>query len=148
MIKPGGPARALASALPLGAVALVIVGASRGGFVVTPDDPLAPAFVAVLAIAGSLLLAWRAVTQIVVIDDDGIVARNVTATIRMHWTTIEELRQVSRPGAVMIDAHLRGSRRRLHLGAATRWNEEQAARVLGAIRAHPVAGALVSVERP
>ena len=55
------------------------------------------------------------------LGDDGLVSRNLTSTVRLHWSTVEELRCVHRPGLVIVEIHLHGTRRRLQLGAATRW---------------------------
>lgn len=142
-LMPAAPARLLAVAVVAGAVALVLLGATRGAWERTPDDPIAPWIVAVVTLVGAAVLARRAWTQQVVIDDEGIVARNLTSTARLHWSTVEELRQVRRPGLVVLDVHLRGTRRRHRLGAATRWPGRPAEQVLDELGRHPWAAALL-----
>ncbi len=140
---PGAPARVLGAAIPLAAVLLVSVGAARGAMSTGPDSPLSPWLVAVGTLAGAIVLSWRALTQTAVLDDEGLVSRNLTSTVRLHWSTIDELRCVHRPGVVVVEIHLRGSRRRLQLGAATRWSGHEADEVAAALAGHPRAGALL-----
>jgi hypothetical protein len=47
-------------------------------------------------------------------------------------------------GLVVVDVRVRGMRRRLRLGAATRFGGDEADLVLDVLRAHPAAGALLS----
>ncbi|MEI2699274.1 MAG: hypothetical protein V9E94_13395 [Microthrixaceae bacterium] len=79
-IEPAGPARALAVLLVVAAVALVTIGTLRGGLERAADDPVPPWTIAVLTVLGGLVLAWRALTQSVVIGGDGLVIRNVSST--------------------------------------------------------------------
>jgi hypothetical protein len=147
-IAPGAPARVLAAVIPLGAVALVAVGSARGAMERTADDPLPPWVIAVATIAGALVLSWRSVSQRATIDEDGIVSRNLTSTVRLPWPTVEELRCVHRPGLVIVEIHLRGTRRRLRLGPATRWSGPDADEMVGMLAAHPQAGAFVALDEP
>lgn len=146
-IEPAGPARALAVLLVVAAVALVTIGTLRGGLERAADDPVPPWTIAVLTVLGGLVLAWRALTQSVVIGGDGLVIRNVSSTSRLHWSAVEELRPVSRPGLSTIEVHLRGTRRRHHLGAASRWGGAGADEVVGLLAAHRVAGELLDGAR-
>ena len=147
VLLPAAPARVLAAVIPLAAVVLVTLGAARGAMDSGPDSPLSPWIIAVLTLAGAVALSWRALTQRAVLDDEGIVSRNLTSTVRLHWSTVEELRCVARPGVVLVEIHLRGTRRRLQLGAATRWAGHDADAVAAMLAAHPRAGALLSRER-
>lgn len=147
-IEPAGPARAVAVVLPVVAVALVAIGWLRGGMERGVDDPVPPWVVALVTVSVGLVLAWRALTQTVVMTGEGMVIRNVISTSRVHWSVVEELRPVSRPGLTTVELHLRGTRRRSHLGAATRWGEAGAAEVLGVLASHEVAGELLEGARP
>jgi hypothetical protein len=140
---PAAPARVLAAAIPLAALLLVSIGAARGAMDPGADSPLSPWIVALATLAGAILLSWRALTQTAVLGDDGLVSRNLTSTVRANWSTVEELRCVPRPGLVTVEIHLRGTRRRLQLGAATRWAGHDADAVAAMLAAHPRAGALL-----
>lgn len=142
-IPPAAPARLLAAVIPLVAVLLVVAGASRGAMERTADDPVSPWIIAVLTLAGAVLLSWRALTQHATLDDELLVSRNLTSTARLHWSTIEELRCVHRPGLVLVEIHLHGTRRRFRLGAATRWPGAGSEQVVQLLAAHPRAGALL-----
>ena len=142
-IEAAAPAWILAAAIPLGAVALVLIGAGRGALERTAGDPVPPSWVAVATIVGSLVFGWRAATQTATLDANGLVSRNLTSTVRLDWAVVEELRAVRRPGLVMIEIHLRGTRRRLRLGPATRWEGAPASAVRSTLAAHPQAGALL-----
>ncbi len=146
-IDPAGPAKLLAAVLPLTAVVLVAVGALRGGMEQSADEPVAPWVVAVITVGGALILAWRALTQMVLLGDDHVVIRNMSSTARLHWSTVEELRFVSRPGLRTVEVLLRGTRRRHRMGAASRWSGHGADEVADQLAAHPVAGELFTVER-
>lgn len=147
-VAPGAPAKVLAAALPLGAIALVAVGAARGAMERGADDPLPPWFIAVLTVAGGLALGWRAWTQRATLDDDGVLSRNLTSTVRAPWSTVEALQCVHRPGLVIVEIRLRGTRRRLRLGPATRWPGHEAEEMIRALESHPRAGALVVRDEP
>jgi hypothetical protein len=142
-IEPASPAWILAAAIPLGAVALVLIGASRGALDRTTGDPVPPSWVAVLTIVVALFFGWRAATQTATLDANGLVSRNLTSTVRLDWALVEELRAVRRPGLVMIEIRLHGTRRRLRLGPATRWEGAAATAVMSALAAQPQAGALL-----
>jgi hypothetical protein len=142
-LEPGSPARATAVALPVAAVVLVAVGASRGALATDAQSPLPPWVVAVLTVLGAAVLGWRALTQHATLDDERLVCRNLTSTLRLHWSTIEELRCVHRGSLVMVEIHLHGVRRRLRLGAATRPSGRASDEVLARLAAHPRAGALL-----
>ena len=142
-IDAGAPARLLGAAIPCVAVLLVAYGAARGAMAPSADSPVSPWIVAVLTLAGSILLSWRALAQEAVLDDEGLFSRNLTSTLRLHWSVVEELRCVRRAGMVAVEIHLCGSRRHLRLGAATRWQGLQADLVVAALAAHPRAGALL-----
>lgn len=131
---------------------MVVVGALRNGLGRSVleegvHDPVPPWGVAVLTVLGAAFLAWRVLTQEVVISSAGLVVRNMSSTVRLHWSTIEELRRVDRPGLSVIEVHLRGTRRKLHMGAATRWNDDSADEVAGLIASHPISGDLFEVAR-
>lgn len=141
-IDAGLPARLTAAAIPLVAVVLVASAAARGAMTTGPDSPVSPWIVAVLTLAGAVLLSWRASRQVAVLDDDGLWCRNLGSTLRLDWSMVQELRQVRRPGVVAVELHLVGSRRRVRLGAATRPAGAAADEVAAALAAHPRAGAL------
>jgi hypothetical protein len=134
--------------MPLAAVALVAVGASRGAMAADAQSPVPPWFVAVLTVAGAVVLSWRALTQQATLDDEQLVCRNLTSTPRLHWSTIDELRCVRRGNLVVVEIHLRGVRRRLRLGAATRPSGPASDEVLDRLAAHPRAGALLVRDEP
>lgn len=142
-LEPGSPARATAVALPVAAVVLVAVGASRGALGADAQSPLPPWVVAVLTVMGAAALGWRALTQHATLDDELLVCRNLTSTLRLHWSTVEELRSVRRANLVVVEIHLHGVRRRLRLGAATRPAGPASDEVLALLAAHPRAGALL-----
>ncbi len=146
-IEPAGPARAVAALLAVAAVGLVLIGTVRGGMERGADDPIPPWMVAVLTVVAGFVLAWRALTQSVEISSEGLVIRNVISTTRIHWSMVEELRVVSRPGLTTIEVHLLGTRRRNHLGAASRWAGRGAEQVLGQLAGHEVAGKLLGAAR-
>jgi len=147
-IEPAAPAWILAVAIPTGAVGLVLLGASRGALERTAGDPVPPSWVAVATIVVALVLAWRAATQTTTLDADGLVSRNLTSTVRLDWSTVEELRAVRRPGLVMIEIPLHGTRRRLRVGSATRWQGAPASLIESTLAAHPQAGALLVRHEP
>jgi hypothetical protein len=147
-IARGAPARVLAAAIPLAAVALVAVGSARGAMQRGADDPLPPWVIAVATIAGALVLGWRSLSQWATLDAEGIVSRNLTSTVRLPWSTVEELRCVQRPGLMIVEIHLLGTRRRQRLGPATRWAGPAADEMVGMLSAHPDAGAFVVVHGP
>lgn len=143
-IGPGGPALALAAAIPLIGVALIALGASRGAMDTSVDSPVSPWLVAVITLAGTVALSWRALTQTATLDGWGVVSRNLTSTVRAPWSSVEELRVVARPGVVMVEIHVLGLRRQQRLGAATRWSGEDAESTVARLAAHPCAGALLT----
>lgn len=147
-VEPGAPARVLAVALPLGSIALVAVGAARGAMERSAGEPVPPWFVAVLTVAGGLALGWRAWTQRATLDDDGIVSRNLTSTVRVPWSTVEALQCVHRPGVVIVEIRLLGTRRRLRLGPATRWPGDEAEEMIRTLESHQRAGAFVVRHEP
>lgn len=147
-IEPAAPAWILAAAIPLGAAGLVLVGASRGALERTAGDPVPPSWVAVATVIVALVFGWRAATQTATLDAHGLVSRNLTSTVRLDWSTVEELRVVRRPGLVMIEIHVRGTRRRLRLGPATRWQGAPASMIESTLAAHPQAGALLVRHEP
>lgn len=147
-IGPGAPARWAAAAIPLAACALVTFGASRGAMEPGVDSPVSPWVVAVLTIVGSIVLSWRSLTQEAILDDEELVCRNLTSTVRLHWSAIEELRCMHRSSLLLVEIHLRGSRRRLRIGAATRPLGADADAVVALLAAHRRAGALLEREAP
>lgn len=145
-LYPAAPARLLAAVIPLVAVGLVSLGAARGAMEPGADSPVSPWLIALGTLVGSILLSWRALTQHAVLDGDGIVSRNLTSTVRVRWSSVEELRQVSRPGLVLVEIHAHGARRRLQLGAATRWAGHEADEVAAQLASHRRAGALLQLD--
>ena len=105
-------------------------------------------WIAAFTLVGSVLLAWRAVSQTASLDDDGLVLRNLSSTARVHWSAIDGLRVQRRLGVQTVDVQLRGSRRTLRIGAATRFEGPAAAAVLAALERHPDAAALLDDDPP
>ncbi len=147
-IRPGFPAVVLGVAIPAGAVLLVLLGASRGALERTAADPVPPSWVAVLTLVVAVVLGRRALTQRATLDLDGLVSRNLSSTVRLDWSTVEELRCVHRPGLVFVEIHVRGSRRRLRLGPASRFAGAEAQAMESVLAAHPRAGALLVRDQP
>jgi hypothetical protein len=142
-LQPAAPAWAIAVAAPAAALVLISLAAGRGGLERTEADPVSPWVVAVLTLLGAAWLGWRAVTQRAVLDGDGLWSRNVTGTLRVAWSDVEELRVVTRGGISVVEARVAGVRRWARIGAATRFAGDGADEVRGAIERHPAAGALL-----
>ena len=148
VIHPGPPAWTLAVVLPLGAIALIWFRTSRSGLSSGPDDPAPPVLIAVITLLAFLVLAWRAFTQRLELDQDGLHVRNLSVTFHLEWDRVERLDIVHRPGLQIIELRMPGTRRRHRLGAATRFRGDEAHAVLDALRAHPDAAALLEDQRP
>ena len=142
-LHAGPPAWALAAILPLGAIGLIWFRTAQSGLGSGPDDPVPPLAVAVLTLGAAVVLAWRALTQRAVLDDDGLHSRNLTVTYHLEWEKIDRLDVVERPGLQIVEVRLRGMRRRHRIGAATRFSGDEAHAVLDSLRAHHVARELV-----
>ena len=148
VLHPGPPAWVLAAVLPLGAIALIWFRTSRSGLSSGPDDPAPPILIAAITLIAVLVLAWRSLTQRAELDDVGLTSRNLSVTFHLEWQRIERLDVVHRPGLVIIEIRMTGVRRRHRLGAATRFPGDESRAVLDALRAHPVASALLEDTRP
>jgi hypothetical protein len=133
--------------LPLGAIALIWFRTSQSGLASGPDDPVPPILIAAVTLVAALVLAWRALTQRAVLDDDGLHSRNLSVSYHVAWDRIERLDVVHRPGLQIIEVRILGLRRRHRLGAATRVPGDEAHAVLDALRAHPNAAALLEDQR-
>ena len=142
-LHPAAPAWAAAVGAPTAALVLISLAAARGGLERTDADPISPWVVAAVTLAGAAWLAWRAVTQGAVLDHDGLRSRNVTGTLFVAWSDVEELRVVTRGGLSFVEARVVGVRRWARIGAATRLVGEGADEVRRAIERHRRAGALL-----
>jgi hypothetical protein len=147
-VVPGTPALVLAAVTPTGGVALVVLRATTSGLATTPDDPVPPWVVAVATVLAALAIAWRALTQRAELRDDRLVCRNTLSTFEVPWDRVDRLTRRTRAGLVTVDVEVSGLRRRLRLGAATRFAGEGADAVADVLRAHPVAGALLDDAGP
>lgn len=146
-IRRGTPALVAAVAIPLIAVVLVAVGWSRGG---APGEPVGPGTVAVVTLVGAAVLSWRAATQRAQLGPEDLWCRNLTVGFAVEWDRVEALRVVRRAPLVFIEVRVADLRRAHRVGAATRFgaDDEAVAEVLGALRAHPRAAAVLEEEAP
>jgi len=147
-LRPGPPAWATAVVAPLVAAALVAYRAAGPGLARTADDPVPPWVLGVLTVVVGMGLAYRALTQRAVLGDGDLRCRNLVTTFTVGWDQLDRLEVVRRWGLVVVDVHVRGMRRRLRVGAATRFGGEEAEAVLDVLRAHPIAGALLGDDGP
>lgn len=143
VLNPAAPARVVAAVAPLAAIGLVAFRALGAGLASGPDDPASPWLVAVVTIALGCWLGWRARTQRAELRPEVLRCRNLTTTFELGWERAEAV-VVSRRGPITVfDVRVRGLRRRLRIGAATRLSGSGADVVIDMIRAHPVAGDLL-----
>ena len=140
-VPAGPPARILAVLIPVVAVALIAARAARDGLRASPDDPVSPWIIAVVTVAVGGWLRWRALTQRAELGPDGLSCRNLVTSFEVDWDRVESLIVLRRGPLAMVDLRIRSHRRRLRVGAATRFSDESAEVVLDQIRAHPDAAA-------
>lgn len=148
VIDAGAPARATAVAIVAGALVLVGSALTRGGTAAGPDSPISPLWIAGFTLVLAGVLAWRAWTQVAVLDSEGLCSRNLSSTVRLPWSSVEELAVLRGTGVRSIEVRVRGLRRSVRLGAATRLTGEQSEHVQALLSAHPCAGALLRVDEP
>ncbi len=142
-VVPGLPARVAAVAAPIIAVVLVAWRAMQDGLRSAPDDPVSPWVIALLTIAAGAWLGWRALTQWTELRRNELCCRNLVSRFAVDWDRVESLVVARRGPIVAIDVRIRGHRRRLRLGAATRFSGDAADAVLDMFRAHPDARRLL-----
>ncbi len=142
-IGPGAPARVVAVAAPLVAIGLVAWRAARDGLASGPDDPVSPWIIAVLTIAAGCWLGWRAQRQWAELRPHELRCRNLVTSFAVDWDRVESLVVLRRGPVVAVDIRMRGHRRRLRIGAATRFSGDAADAVLDMLRAHPDARRLL-----
>lgn len=140
-IHAGAPARLTAFAAIVVAVGLVGSAAARGGLS-GEGELVSPWIIAALTFAGAGWIAWRALTQLVVIDLDGATVRNISSTFRLEWHQIDSVAQRSRLGITDVELRASGLRRRLTLGAATRFTGDEADDIGALLVGHPAVGQL------
>ncbi|UDY36005.1 hypothetical protein [Dermatobacter hominis] len=142
-IRPGAPARALSVLAPVVAIGLVSWRAVRDGLGSGPDDPVPPWIVAVLTVLFGCWLGWRALTQWTELRPHDLRCRNLVTSFAVDWDRVESLVVLRRGPVTAIDVRIRSHRRRLRIGAATRFSGHAADAVLDMFRAHPEARRLV-----
>lgn len=140
-LPTGAPARLTALASVVGSVVLVGTAAARGGLA-GEGELISPWIIAAATFLGAAWLAWRALTQVVELDADGATVRNLSSTFRVEWRQIEAVTFRRRMGLVGIELDVVGLRRKLTLGAATRFAGEEADHVAGVLAGHPALGRL------
>lgn len=148
VIHPGPPSWVVTVVAPVVAIGLVAARAAASGLSATSDDPVSPWIIAVLTIVGAVWLSWRSTVQRAELNEVGLVCRNLVTTFHVDWDRVEELEVVRRGPLVMVEIRVRSLRRRLRLGAATRFAGDGSDVVLDVIRAHPAAGPLLVDDRP
>lgn len=141
VIPAGPPARVLSLLIPVVAAALVAFRALREGLHSGPDDPVSPWIVAVLTLAVGVWLGRRATTQRAELGSEGLTCRNLVTSFGVDWDRVDSLVVSRRGPLVIVDLRVRSHRRRLRVGAATRFSDESAEAVLDQFRAHPAARA-------
>lgn len=142
-IAPGAPARATAVGAPIVAVSLVAWRAMHDGLRAAPDDPVSPWVIAVLTVVVGAWLGWRALTQWTELRRTELCCRNLVSRFAIDWDRVESLVVLRRGPIVAVDVRIHGYRRRLRLGAATRFGGDGADAVLDMFRAHPEARRLL-----
>jgi hypothetical protein len=147
-LRPGPPAWFVTVVAPVVAIGLVGARAASSGLSATSDDPVSPWIIAVLTIVVGVWLSYRSTTQRAELRDAGLVCRNLMTTFDVDWDRVDELEVVRRGPLVIVEIRVRSLRRRLRLGAATRFSGDDAEAVLDMIRAHPAAGALLVEDQP
>ncbi len=147
-LGPGAPARVLAVLAPVVAVALVAARAARDGLAATPDDPVSPWLLAVLTVGLGCWLGWRALGQRAELAPGDLRCRNLVTAFAVDWDRVESLIVTRRGPIVVIDVRIRSHRRRLRIGAATRFAGDDADAVLDMVKAHPEARHLLLDDSP
>lgn len=140
-IHAGAPARLSALGAVVGAVVLVGAAAARGGLS-GEGELVSPWIIAVLTFVGAGWVAWRALTQVVEIDASGATVRNLSSTFRVEWHQVDLVARRNRLGCIGIEVGVTGLRRRLTLGAATRFAGEDADEIAALLAGHPSVGRL------
>lgn len=143
VICSGAPARITSVLVPLVAIGLVAARAATTGLDARPDDPVSPWLVAALTVVVGCWLGWRSPTQSAELRHDDLRCRNLTMSFHVDWDRVETLLVVRRGPLTFVDVRIRGHRRRMRIGAATRPTGAAADTVVDMIRAHPVAGSLL-----
>jgi hypothetical protein len=143
ILHPGPPSWVVTVVAPVVAIGLVAARAATSGLSATSDDPVSPWIIAVLTIVVGVWLSYRSTSQRAELRDTGLVCRNLMTTFDVDWDRVEDLEVVRRGPLVVVEIRVRSLRRRLRLGAASRFAGDGADVVLDMIRAHPVAGALL-----
>jgi hypothetical protein len=138
-VRPGAPARVLAALSPVVAVALVASRAARDGLSAGPDDPVSPWLVAAATVVAGCWLGWRALTQWAELRPHDLRCRNLVTSFAVDWDRVESLAVLRRGPVVAVDVRIRSHRRRLRIGAATRFAGPDADAALDMVRAHPEA---------
>lgn len=142
-LGPDAPARVVSVLAPLVAVGLVAARAARDGLVATPDDPVSPWVLAVITVGVGCWLGWRALGQRAELTPQELRCRNLVTSFAIDWERVESLVVLRRGPIVAIDVRIRSHRRRLRIGAATRFAGDSADTVLDMFRAHPEARRLL-----
>ncbi len=142
-IRPGAPARALSVAAPVVAIGLVAWRAARDGLASGPDDPASPWIIAIVTIVFGCWLGWRALRQWTELRPHDLRCRNLVTSFAVDWDRVESLVVLRRGPVTAVDVRIRGHRRRLRVGAATRFGGHSADAVLDMFRAHPEARRLL-----
>lgn len=143
VVRSGSPARVLAVLAPAIAVGLVVGRALLSGLSSRPEDPVSPWIVAVVTIAVGFWLGWRAPSQRAELRPDELRSRNLTTTFSVEWDRIEAILVERRGPLSVVDIRAVGMRRRLRIGAATRFTGDGPEVVLDMFRAHPMASDLL-----
>jgi hypothetical protein len=142
-IRPGAPARVLSVLAPVVAIGLVTWRAARDGLAAGPDDPVSPWLIAVATVLFGCWLGWRALTQWTELTPSDLRCRNLVTSFAVDWDRVEALVVLRRGPVTAIDLRIRSHRRRLRVGAATRFTGDTADAVLDMFRAHPEARRLL-----
>lgn len=143
VVRAAAPARVLAVLVPVAAIALVAARAAGTGLSAGPDDPASPWIVAVATIALGCWLGWRSPSQRAELLPSELRCRNLTSSYAVDWDHVSSLAVVRRGPLVLLEIRVSGHRRRLRIGAATRFAGDSAEVVLDVVRAHPSAGRLL-----
>ncbi|MBS1836192.1 MAG: hypothetical protein JST64_00685 [Actinobacteria bacterium] len=143
VVRPAGPARLLAVLAPAVAILLVGIRAATTGLSAGPDDPASPWIVAVATVLLGCWLGWRAPSQRAELRVSELRCRNLVTSFSVDWAHVRSLVVVRRGPLTLVEVRISGHRRRLRVGAATRFTGESAEVVLDMLRAHPDAGSLL-----
>lgn len=142
-LRAGVPAKVFSVLAPAAAAGLVVARAASDGLSAGPDDPVSPWIVAIVTLGFGFWLGWRAPTQWARLRPDVLRCRNLVTHLTVDWDRVESLVVVRRGPLTMIEVRVRGHRRRIRIGAATRFSGESADAVIDMVRAHPVALSLL-----